>query len=366
MNKKRVLLAALILISMLSRAQISMTLQVPPIGVLVKNQLWNMLLVNSGNRSLPVSISVVLLDQKTNQPVLTGKTLPFMLDKGAKQIQAKDLGPIQYTYDGPAVLSDRDPNGLLPVGSYQACYTVISGEKSGPRVENCIQLVVDPLSPPLLNTPADEGKTYTAHPQFTWLPPTPAGIFTDLSYALVLVEVMPGQGKADAIEMNIPIYSGGLIRDLYLNYPTSYTDLDTAHLYAWRIVAMNGGLPAAMSDIWTFKVVTPDLSIRGKVNQPYFDLKRGLDPSVASATGSLKLTYDNTPADTVVHYTITSLDDPGNPVIQQGQQPLRRGRNLLELAFSKAAGYAEKKVYLFQLINSRNEAWTLKFTWSAK
>jgi len=366
MNKQRFLFSLLILVTMTSRAQITMTLQVPPVGVLVKNQLWNMVLVNTDSRRLPVVITLVLLDQKTNQPVLTGTTLPFMLDHGAKQIQAKDLGPIQYTYDGPAALGNRDPNGLLPVGNYQACYTVVANTKSSLRVENCIQLAVDPMSPPLLNTPADEGKIYTPNPQFTWLPPTPAGIFSDLSYALVLVEVLPGQGKADAVEQNIPVYSGGLIRNLYLNYASSYASLDTGRLYAWRIVAMNAGLPAAMSEIWTFHVVTPPLTGVSKLIGTYFDLKRGLDPSVASATGSLQVSYDNVPADTVIHYTITGLDDPGNPIMQEGQLPLKRGRNMLDVAFSRSAGYAGKKVYLFQVVNSRKETWTLKFTWSAK
>lgn len=366
MYKRRLFLCLLVLVSIVCRAQINMTLQVPPVGVLVKNQLWNMLLVNTGSHSVSVRISLVLLDEKTNQPVLTGATLPFILDKGARQIQAKDLGPIEYTYNGPLIPADRDANGMLPVGNYQACYTVFSGIKDGPVVENCIQLAVDPLSPPLLNTPSDEGRTYSAWPQFTWLPPTPIGIFSDLSYNMVLVEVLPGQGKADAIEQNIPVYTGGFIKSLYLNYPSSYRNLDTAKLYAWRIVAMNNGQPAAMSDIWTFRVVTPPKPSLSIEHTAYLDLKRGLDPSIASVSGSLKFTYENVPADTSVHFRISSIQDPGNPVVQQGQLSLGRGRNLLELPLLNRAGYAQNKIYLFQFINGRNETWTLKFTWSPR
>jgi hypothetical protein len=365
MYKRRLLLCLLTLGTIVSRAQISMTLQIPPVGVLVKNQLWNMLLVNTGS-SAAVRIGVVLLDERTNQPVLTGTTLPFVLDKGAKQIQAKDLGPIEYSYNGPAVLGDRDPNGMLPAGNYQVCYTISSSinTKAGGRVENCIQLAVDPLSPPLLNTPSDEGTTYSTWPQFTWLPPTPTGIFGDLSYDLILVEVLPGQGKADAIQQNIPVFSGGLIKNLYLNYPSSYRALDTSHLYAWRIVAMNNGQAAAMSDVWTFRVVTPPKPTLHTEQITYLDLRRGLDASVVSAGNSLHLTYDNTPADTLVHYTITGIQDAGNPVVQQGDLPLTRGRNLLEIPLTKSSGFAAKKIYLFQFNNSRKETWTLKFTWT--
>jgi hypothetical protein len=364
MCKKRLLLCWLTLVMTAARAQISMTLQVPPMGVLVKNQLWNMLLVNTGNRAILIRIGLVLLDEKTNQPIMTASSLPFLLDKGARPIQAKDLSPIQYSYNGPAN-ADRDPNGMLPAGTYQACYTVSGGDKGrAPYVENCIQVNVDPLSPPLLNTPADEGQLYSPSPQFTWLPPTPLGLFNDLSYDLVLVELLPGQGKADAIQQNIPVYSGGFIRNLYMNYSTSYKALDTGRVYAWRIVALNNGQPAAMSDIWTFRVIVPPKPSLLQKAVPYIDLKRGLDPSVASAGQTLKFTYENIPADTVLHYTITSLEDPGNPIVQKGQMPLRRGRNLLELPLLKTGGYVQRKVYLFQFVNGRNESWTIKFTTS--
>ncbi|HEY4207856.1 MAG TPA: hypothetical protein VGM31_13630, partial [Puia sp.] len=244
----------------------------------------------------------------------------------------------------------------------QACYTVVAPEKGVTlRAENCIQLNVDPLSPPLLNTPADEAQLFTTYPQFTWLPPTPVGLFNDLSYDLIVVEVLPGQGKADAIQQNIPVYNAGFVKDLYSNYPSSYRALDTAHLYAWRIVALNNGLPAAMSDIWTFRVITPPVPGLKQKEQPYIELKRGLDPSVASIGTSLKFTYENMAADSVVTYTIVSLEDPGNPVIQQGSLHLSRGRNFLELPLTGGA-YAARKAYQFSFLNGRNETWTVKFT----
>jgi hypothetical protein len=239
---------------------------------------------------------------------------------------------------------------------------VLNPEKGTvPLAENCIQVNVDPLSPPLLNTPADEGALYTPYPQFTWLPPTPRGLFSDLSYDLILVEVLAGQGKADAIQQNIPVYSAGFIKNMYLNYPSSYRALDTAKLYAWRIVALSNGQPTAMSDIWTFRVTVPPLAGRKREDGSYLFLKRELDASVATVSGSLKMVYNNEAADTVVHYTITSLNDPGNPVVQQGTLSLRNGNNLLQVPLQKKAGYTNGNIYLFRLVNSRKESWTVKF-----
>jgi len=369
MNKVRLLAGWLLILCWLTgigisaQAQISMTLQVPPAGVMLKNQLWNMLLVNGGNYNALVRVNLVLVDQKSNQPVLSASTMPFTLNKGARQIQAKDLGPIQYTYTSAAFHADQDPNGMLPVGTYQACYTILSAGKQGaPMVENCIQLNVDPLSPPLLNTPADEAKLYTDHPQFTWLPPTPVGLFNDLSYSLILVEVLPGQAKGDAIQQNIPLYSPGFIKEQFLNYPSSYRALDTARIYAWRIVALNNGLPAAMSDIWTFRVMAPEKPALKTPGEAFVYLKRGLDASFAASGPTLKLTYDNVPADSLVNYQIVALDDPRNPVVQQGQLRLVRGKNLLQVPLQKSGGFTHGPVYLFELVNSRNESWTVKFT----
>jgi len=365
MNKKTVLLLSLVLLSAAVRAQINLTLQVPPFGVLMKSQLWNMTLINTGSVAVPVQLSMTVVDEKTNQPVLTASVPTIILNHGARQIQARDLNPIVYTYES-ATVTDRNPNGLLPIGEFRVCYTVSRGADAGAPIEACIELAVDPLSPPLLNTPADEAQIYTASPQFTWLPPTPANMFGDLSYDLVLVEVLPGQAKADAVEQNVPVYSGGLIRNPFLNYATSYTALDTGRLYAWRVVAMNSGQPAAMSDIWTFRVVNAPLPTLHTTNDPFLSLKRGLDPSVAAGTTNMRFNYDNAPADTAVHYSISSLSDRGNPVVQQGELSLRRGQNLLQITLSKTAGYDRKKTYLFQLINGRNESWTIKFTGPAQ
>jgi hypothetical protein len=365
MNKRILIFCLLLPAFGLTQAQVSMTLQVPPAGVLVKNQLWNMLLVNTSNTPYLVKIGLVLLDQQTNQPVLTATSAAIMLGKGARQLQAKDLSPIEYAYGAAAYGADQDPNGVLPAGSYQACYTVLNANKGAPMVENCIALNVDPLSPPLLNTPADESKLSTMYPQFTWLPPTPLKIFNDLSYSLVLVEVLDGQGKADAIEQNIPVYSGGFVKNLYVNYPSSYRALDTGRLYAWRIVALNHGQATAMSDIWTFRIGPPVRpALRQKESDSYIDLKRGLDASIASAGEVLNLGYENDAADTLLAYTITSLGDAGNPVIQQGQLSLRNGRNLWKLSLQKSAGFGERKTYLFRIVNGRRETWTVKFTWS--
>lgn len=347
------------------QAQVTMTLQVPPVGVLMKNQLWNMVLVNPGAYTQLVNVNLVLLDEKTNQPVLTAVSTSVSLTKGARQLQAKDLGPVRYEYGTAAYGIDRNPNGLLPAGNYQACYSIqLVGKGSRSLAENCISVHVDPLSPPLLNTPADEAQVYTQYPQFTWLPPTPVGIFNDLSYTMVLVEVLPGQGKSEAVQRNVPVYSTGNLKQLYVNYASSTRSLDTAHLYAWRVLAQNNRQVVAMSDVWTFKVkkVTPKIQDREK--GAYVELKRGLDAAVAAAGTALRFSYNNVAGDTLVAYTVTNLQDASNPELQKGNLAVKNGLNLLEVSLPTKNGYDAKGVYLFQFTNGRQETWSVKFTWT--
>jgi len=113
---------------------------------------------------------------------------------------------------------------------------------------------VVPLSPPVLNTPFNEDTIQIKFPQFTWLPPTPANIFSNLSYKFNLVVVTPGQSPVDAVQQNIPVYIDNNCMDAYLNYPSSGLALDTSKQYAWQVIAQNNLIPAAQSEVWTFRV----------------------------------------------------------------------------------------------------------------
>jgi len=196
----------------------------------------------------------------------------------------------------------------------------------------------------------------------TWLPPTPVGLFNDLAYALIVVEVLPGQGKADAIQQNISLNSSAYTKSLFWNYPASTRSLDTGKVYAWRVVAMNSGKAVAMSDIWTFKVATVKPAGTVVPETPYVEVKRAQDAAIATAGNVLRITYENAAADTAVKYTITSLEDAGNPVVQEGELHLKYGVNLLQVPLRQNKKLQQNKVYQLRFTSSRNENWTVKFS----
>jgi len=49
--------------------------------------------------------------------------------------------------------------------------------------------------------------------------------------------------------------------------------------------------------------------------------------------------------------------------MQEGNITMKYGTNLLSVALQKGKGFTTGKVYLFRFVNSRQETWSVKFTW---
>lgn len=346
-------------IGIVAHAQVSITLQVPPNGVLQKNQLWNLVMVSSSTTAINVSIDLTLVNTRNNQPVLTAETRTLTLTKGARQVKTEDVSPIKYTY--LSAVADRNPNGLLPIGSFTACYTVsvLGHEGKVVLAEDCVPVEVEPLNPPLLNMPADGAAIETVYPQFNWLPPAPLNLFSNLNYDLKLVEVLKGQSPLQAIQQNIPVYSVNA-RDLFNNYPASNKALDTGRLYAWRIVAKDNSEFAGQSETWTFRVAGKAIKTTVK-DESYYKLKKGNESAYAICTGMLKMEYTNDANDPSVNYSIIDLGNAKSPLVKQGTFKLNYGQNLIDLSLAREL--VNGKRYLLQLENSRNEKWGITFTY---
>lgn len=273
MHKRLSLLIFGVVFFIQGESQLSVSLQQPPSGIVQKNQLWNMALINTGNNTLTVTIGLSLVDMSDNQTVFTAFTRPVVTSKGVKQLKATDVGPVQYNYTTTAF--SRQNETFLPVGNYRACYTVYTDSKSaeGVLTEDCMNIDVEPLSPPQLVTPADSDKVQTPYPQFGWLAPAPVTLFNDLNYDLLLVEVREGQTAEKAIQENIPVMNMRRLASTILGYPSSAKSLDTGKIYAWKIIANNNESPVSQSEIWTFKIKRENPEVLTPAGGLYVELK---------------------------------------------------------------------------------------------
>ena len=344
-----------------SQAQVTLALQVPAVGVMQKNQLWNMALLNAGNSSLNVVVELTLLSGKDNQPVMTAITKPILLNRGANQLNAKDLTPIQYNYLSPVFNVDRDPNGFLPIGNYKACYTVLqTAHNPEPLAEDCLPVEVQPLSPPQLNIPADTATLETAYPQFSWLPPLPLSLFSNLTYDMLVVEVLPGQGPYEAIQRNIPVYNISHYTSMLHAYPASNAPLDTGRIYAWRVIAKNEDAFVAQTEVWTFKLASVKPVVLKPANGNYILLKK----SNEGAAGVSTLTEN------VIGIKYYSFDKDHEATVQfltGDRSPVRSVREKIVygdnfLAYPLNGAFQKGKLYLVEITDQQNNRYTASFT----
>lgn len=345
-------------------AQVVLNLQLPPAGLTVKSQLWNLSVVNTGT-PIQAQVELSMVDVTNNQTVLTAVTRVLEFPKGMKLLRAGDVTPVTYNVMASGYAVDGSPEGFLPVGTFQLCYTIvrIDQEVSNRVAEQCETAVIEPLSPPQLVSPADSERVELDRPLFSWMPPSPVQLFTHLAYDFQLVEVMPLQTGAEAVQQNIPLASQSNLSVINLSYPPSLPALDTGKLYAWQITARSGGAEVARSDVWTFRVKK---NLPGPVKTGpvyYVKLKRENDAAWSVCYGILYYEYLNESNDRTIPFKVYDISSPGGRALTLDSTliDLHFGQHLGSLDFSKSNVLQDKHIYLLELVNSRKEHWYLRF-----
>ncbi|MBO9573619.1 MAG: hypothetical protein J7497_15635, partial [Chitinophagaceae bacterium] len=308
--KKIIFVLLLGICNSLSYSQVVMNLQLPPAGITTKEQLWSISLVNSGSYDLNVTLEMQFTDAANNQRVFTAVTNQITLAKGVKQIRQADIMPVTYNIINSSYNVDANPSGLLPVGVFNVCYTVVStgGHMQELVSDECETIEVEPLSPPILIYPSDAEQLETSRPLFTWSPPAPINLFSRLNYELTLVEVLPLQSPSDAVQQNIPLYFSPDINFTNLQYPATLKELDTAKIYAWRIKAKNNYQPIANSEVWTFSVLNKNTTLPKRIN--YSDYVKPAPQQNASyfvCDGIVNYQYNNIINDSILRVRIYDI-----------------------------------------------------------
>jgi hypothetical protein len=338
---KKIAFFMLAILPYVAKAQITINAQLPAAGLVTKDQLWNLITVNNNADVLDVSVKMNLQDAVTGQVVLSASTGNILLSKGVKVITNRDIQPVVYNYNVQE-LSRK----YLPMGAYIACFRVVKNEEAQTLLgEDCISINIDPLSPPLLNTPADQAEIQTPYPQFSWMPPTPFDMFSNMSYDLLVTELLVGQNATEAIQYNTPIYSKTNINQPYETYNSSFTKLEVGKKYAWQVVAKNGLSYAAKTDVWTFKI-TNDKPAEKVSNITYITLG-----GENAESGTYNLKDDNL---NVKYYSYKKeynatikIKTTSGEVVQELKQKIVYGDNFFNIKLNKAI--VKEKQYVLVL-----------------
>lgn len=344
-------------------AQVTINLQLPPVGIVQKSQLWNLSLINTGSSAVVVKLNMVMTDIATGQSVLSASTNTINLPQGSRLLQYIELLPITYTVLNSNYNVNPASNGFLPVGNFNVCYQVMThGVESFQAVsEECVSIEIEPLSPPYLILPADESEIEQERPFFSWLPPNPVSLFNNLSYSFRLVEVLPNQRSSEAVQQNMPLVSQQVVTGNTFNYPNANPKLDTAKVYAWQVTANNNNLHIANSEVWTFKIKLQQDNKRPVADAPFYKLKMEAGTSYFICDGTLRYEYINELNDK--HATIQIYDISNRSkkqLIKEYTENLKDGQNLVIVDLIED-GLKKGHIYLMELINTHNEIWTCSF-----
>ena len=347
-----------------AEAQVLINLQLPQVGMQMKSQLWSMALINSGNSSISLKVDMVMTDISTGQVCLSGSTSVFILTSGTRQIQITDIVPIQYNVFNTVYNVDASPEGFLPLGTFNICYSVLRNdyETISKIAEECETIIVEPSSPPFLNFPDDQSLTDQTRPLFSWLPPTPINLFNNLSYEFRLVELLNNQNSADAIQSNMPVLMQANISDPFLQYPFSLTELDTAKSYAWQVKAQSNMSAVSNSEIFSFKVKnfqTTSLPL-GNV---YAKLGTIDNVPLTYCNGVLKYEYVNVHNNAVINLELTDLTSNANKkiMLEENEQEVGYGQNFLTLDLINNSSLSSDHTYLLLVTGAKGEAQAVKF-----
>src|SRR5690349_6744822 len=90
--------ATLILSVAIGNAQVYIQTSLPPAGLVQRNQLWNLVLINGSSASIDGRIEMVLRDRQSGNELLTATTARISLPKGSLSVNFNSLSPVQYNW----------------------------------------------------------------------------------------------------------------------------------------------------------------------------------------------------------------------------------------------------------------------------
>jgi hypothetical protein len=326
-------------------AQVTIQPNVPAAGIIQKNQLWNVLIVNSSNNAFfGCRLNLLLRDRATGQEIFTATTAEFIIDAGVKQLNINTLNPIQYNY--LSGVANNNLQGLIATGSYTACYSLTS--KLLNIAEECIPFDTEPLSPPMLIFPADSSVLDIAPTQLSWTAPTPADMFDRLQYEILITEVQDGQKANEAIQQNLPFYNDGNLFNNVLNYPTSAQAFEKNKWYAWQIIARDDKTYAGKSEVWVFKIQSENKIDNN--NESFAEVKPFYTAKKYYFTKTINFSFNNPYKIQELKYTVTEVASKIKlkhlPKVEMGQ-----GLNQVSLDVSKMRGLEKNKEYVIEIEN---------------
>jgi len=225
-------LAALVLCASAGAQTVKVKLHVPPSGRLGVEDLWWVTLDNTTRNTYTAYLRGEVHEARRGL-VFRARTDSFMVPPGRKQLTLRNVR-IRDQWAMPGYQAFITRTGLLPEGdfTYKVWLEPDLGRDSGTsQVRN--------PPPPRLVSPSDRASLVEPQPTFSWT--KPAGFTGTVRYRLLVVEVLPGQTKEEAVRANRAWFEQRDFAPTLLRFPLSARQLERDKSYAWCVEALFGG-----------------------------------------------------------------------------------------------------------------------------
>jgi hypothetical protein len=320
--------------------------------------LWKARIANSGGTQ---NVNVVITVKESSAgAVVTIQTPQFDLLPGVNTIPANAAYHAAPVFGNSQLATVVRQSGFFPAGDYEYCFQVYEGISHDVLLsaEQCFTYNLDPFSSLQLIQPYDGDKICDKRPAFTWQPLVPA--VSGVLYRMILVEVLEGQQRVEAIRTNLAVINQVNIPAPMLLYPSMVNDLVVGRKYAWQVAAYNNGLLLAESEIWDFSLECQlDTAV---VNKDAFrhidDLSKG---NFYIARGHLLFAFDNTYEATTLQYSIRCLTKPEEEVTKLPKVRVVRGRNQVVIELLDNKSFKDGYYYIMDVKLPDGEEKQLRF-----
>jgi len=313
MKKIILSLAALLVLSCVSQAQVNLNIMIQkPTPTTLSAWQTNPAVIQviisntSPNPYAHCILSIQIKDQNGNIVAKTKDTDPSMprFDVPAAPntliLSGNQLINYNAVWIDPKIKTSVTTTNSLPEGDYQICMSIVDpyGNQIVNGIEKCSDVSIVLPEPPQLIMPEDKQVLANLYPQFFWTPVNLSSYYINIVYRLKIVKLFQGQTAKDGINTNTPVFDKMITGNSYQYLPSDFNlgtySGDFENLgYAWQIQVYNGTtnqpIPGigqdGKSEVWTILPPSADPTTL-KLISPF-------DNSIVSpVSGVYKFTWD--------------------------------------------------------------------------
>jgi hypothetical protein len=329
----------------------------------------NLVLVNNNAKAFPVFIQGKITDAG-GELVAEFKSAEVFLNVGANIITPMNTAMSDVNFHNSDIAEIEQRSGTYPSGNYQVCVwlTCVTDDCSGAgrnavgmEQAKCMPVHIENPTPLILATPENDSEIEEKRPLFTWIPPSPVAGSSGLNYTMVLVEMMEGQNKADALSQNRPLIEAEGVGNPSLIFPSDLPELEPGKTYAWQVQAFVGKTPIAKSEQWKFKVKKDSID-RKKISRDmsYIEIQGQSGAAVFYGVGILKLRHVVRLESGSIKLKVT---DAAGKVVRLNQEifTINPGDNRLDLDLEGSMNFKDGKTYILTGHLLNGELFIIKF-----